>query len=368
LKRKHWLTIVLIAFGVWFIDSGVSVPVGAQPLTHTVEKGDTLWDICEKYYGNEELWPKLWQMNPFITNPHLLRPGDVITLLDDVPLKKAATIESVAAPPKKTTAKFAYGKTGIDVSGFTNVASIGFLSTKPVEPWGSVLAGEGEKVVLSEGDTIFVSMKDGRDIKQGDQFTIFNTSPLIEHPLSGEEIGYVISFLGRLAIKDKIKEIKEENEKKKGMDQKQYLYKAEIVESYRAVPVGSKIISYEPISPCIEPMPKDSEFTTKIIAVKDLHQIIGQFTVVYLAHGYNHGVRKGNLFEVIEKKQIESPQKTTLPGVIMGYVIILEARPDTATGVVVASQEEFSNGAFVNRIDWPNAQIVLSLVPDCPLE
>ena len=80
MKRKHWLAIVLIAFGVWFVDSGVSVPVGAQPLTHTVEKGDTLWDICEKYYGNEELWPKLWQMNPFITNPHLLKPGDVAVL------------------------------------------------------------------------------------------------------------------------------------------------------------------------------------------------------------------------------------------------------------------------------------------------
>jgi hypothetical protein len=248
------------------------------------------------------------------------------------------------------------------------VAAIGFLSTKPVEPWGCVLAGEGDKTVFSEGDAIFVSMKDGRDIKQGDQFTIYDASPLIEHPLREEEIGYVISFLGRLVIKDKIKEIKEENTEKKGIEQKQYLYRAEIVESYRAVPVGSNILSYEPISPCIQPMPKDSEFTTNIIAVKDLHQIIGQFTVVYLAHGYNHGVRKGNLFEVIEKKQIESPKKTTLPDVIMGYVIILEARPDAATGLVVASQEEFSNGVYVNRIDWPNAPIVLSLVSNCPLE
>jgi hypothetical protein len=368
LKRKHWLAIILIAFGVWFVDSGVSVPVCAQPLTHTVEKGDTLWDICEKYYGDEELWPKLWQMNPFITNPHLLKPGDVITLLEDVPVKKTPVVESEAAPQKQTTVKFAYGTTGIDVSGFTSVASIGFLSTKPAEPWGHVLSGEGEKVVLSEGDTAFVAMKNGRDIKPGDRFTVYNASPLLEHPLSGEELGYVISFLGRVSIKEKIKEIKEEAGKKKGVNQEQYLYKAEIVESYRAIPVGSQILSYEPISPCIRPMPKDREFTTNILAVKDLRQIIGQFNVVYLGHGYNHGVRKGNLFEVVEKRQIESPQKTTLPDVIMGHVIILEARPDTATGVVVSTQEEFSNGAFVNLIDWPNAQTVLSLVSECPLE
>ncbi|MFH1490667.1 MAG: LysM domain-containing protein, partial [Pseudomonadota bacterium] len=55
--------------------------IKAQQLTHKVEKGDTLWSICEKYYGDADLWPKLWQMNPFITNPHFLNPGDVITLI-----------------------------------------------------------------------------------------------------------------------------------------------------------------------------------------------------------------------------------------------------------------------------------------------
>jgi nucleoid-associated protein YgaU len=81
LRRKYGLVIILIMVGVWFVGSGVCVSVGAQPLTHTVVKGDTLWDICDQYYGDEELWPKLWQMNPFITNPHLLKPGDVINLL-----------------------------------------------------------------------------------------------------------------------------------------------------------------------------------------------------------------------------------------------------------------------------------------------
>ena len=60
----------------------VPAMIGAQQLTHTVEKGDTLWSICEKYYGDPDLWPKLWQMNPFVTNPHFLKPGDVIVLLE----------------------------------------------------------------------------------------------------------------------------------------------------------------------------------------------------------------------------------------------------------------------------------------------
>jgi hypothetical protein len=368
LRRKYWLAILLIAFGVWFVDSGVCVPVGAQPLTHTVVKGDTLWDICEQYYGDEELWPKLWQMNPFVTNPHLLKPGDVINLLENVPVKKSPAIESETASPGKPPAEFVYGETGIDVSGFTNAASIGFLSRKEVEPWGYVVSSEEERVVLSEGDSVYVAMKKECDIKPGDEFTIYKASPVVKHPLIGAKLGYVISFLGRVGIKEKVKDIKEEGVKKKVISQGQCLYSAEIVESYRAIPIGSPILSYKPLSPCMQPMPMESELTTNIVAIKDMREVIGQFSVVYLDQGYNHGIRRGNLFEIVEKKQAKTPQKITLPDMVMGHVVIVEARPDTATGVVVTVKEEFHNGVFVNRIDWPNAKIVLSMVPECPLE
>jgi len=368
LRRKYWLAILLIAFGVWFVDSGVCVPVGAQTPTHTVVEGDTLWDICEQYYGDEELWPKLWQMNPFITNPHLLKPGDVINLLENVPVKKTPVIESESASPGKPPAEFVYGETGIDVSGFTNVASIGFLSRKEVEPWGYVVSSGEERVVLSEGDSVYVAMKKECDIKPGDEFTIYKASPVVKHPLTGAKVGHVISFLGRVGIREKVKDIKEEDVKKKVISQGQCLYSAEIVESYRAIPTGSPILSYKPLSPCMQPMPTESELTTKIVAIKDMREVIGQFSVVYLDQGYNHGIRRGNLFEVVEKKQAKSPQKIALPDMITGHVVILEARPDTATGVVVTVKEEFHNGVFVNRIDWPNAKIVLSMVPECPLE
>jgi hypothetical protein len=311
-------------------------------------------------------------MNPFITNPHLLKPGDVINLLESVPVKKPpvieSKIESKPVSPVKPPAQFVYGKTGIDVSGFTNVAAIGFLSRKEVEPWGHVVSSGEERVVKSEGDSVYVSMKKECNINPGDEFTIYKAFPEVKHPLKREKLGYVISFLGRISIKEKIKEFKEEDEKKKGVSQGQTLYSAKIVESYRVIPLGSPILSYKPLSPCLQPMPMESQLTTNIVAIKDMRDVIGQFSVVYLDQGYNQGIRRGNLFEIVKKKQAESPQKITLPDMIMGHVIILEARPDTATGVVVTSKEEFFNGLFVNRIDWPNAKIVLSMVPECPLK
>ncbi len=50
------------------------------PTTYTVVKGDTLWDISALYLDSPWLWPRLWQVNPEIDNPHLIYPGDKLTL------------------------------------------------------------------------------------------------------------------------------------------------------------------------------------------------------------------------------------------------------------------------------------------------
>ncbi|MGL4191356.1 MAG: LysM peptidoglycan-binding domain-containing protein [Vibrio sp.] len=50
------------------------------PQTYTVVKGDTLWDISALYLDSPWLWPRLWQANPEINNPHLIYPGDKLTL------------------------------------------------------------------------------------------------------------------------------------------------------------------------------------------------------------------------------------------------------------------------------------------------
>ncbi|WKE65697.1 LysM peptidoglycan-binding domain-containing protein [Gallaecimonas kandeliae] len=57
------------------------------PKTYVVKKGDTLWDISAKYLKNPWLWPKLWQSNEQVDNPHLIYPGDKLSLviIDGVP-------------------------------------------------------------------------------------------------------------------------------------------------------------------------------------------------------------------------------------------------------------------------------------------
>lgn len=69
------------------------------PQSYTVVKGDTLWDISARFLKNPWMWPELWQVNPQVNNPHLIYPGDVLTLyfVDGKPMMK---VERPQAQPR----------------------------------------------------------------------------------------------------------------------------------------------------------------------------------------------------------------------------------------------------------------------------
>ena len=60
-------------------DVGLTVTLRVTPQTYTVKKGDTLWDIACRFYGDGTKWGRIAAKNG-VTNPRKLQIGKVLTL------------------------------------------------------------------------------------------------------------------------------------------------------------------------------------------------------------------------------------------------------------------------------------------------
>jgi LysM repeat protein len=361
----------------------IAVPTDlrAQPSTYKVQKGDTLWSICEKYYGDATLWPKLWEMNPFVTNPHLLKPGDVITLIEkeDMLGKKAPSEK-----PSKEAAKSVPKIKGIDLSVLTNPATMGYLSVTKVEPWGVISGSTKSELGVEKGDKIFINFTNRTGVKPGDEFRVALSIP-VRHPLTDRAMGNVISIRGAIVVKEHLQE---------------NYYLAEVTGVYLEFGIGAMVLPFEPMSNCVLPLATDPKLYGNIVALKEDRRVFGAGSIAYLDAGFKDGIQRGQVFDIVTistvpyvnvqkntfqenldevsaavakeeylvslwRKLMEGKKLYEFP---VGKVMIVESRPGSSTGIILSSTKDLSVGAFIKGLSWSDTPDFLTNFPSCPLE
>ncbi|MGQ9646240.1 MAG: LysM peptidoglycan-binding domain-containing protein [Thermodesulfobacteriota bacterium] len=231
---------------------------------YTIKQGDTLWDISAKFLKDPFLWPKLWQRNPYITNPHWIYPGHPVRILPAEELMKEVPKEAVtepeirrpeaapeeakpavpeAKPEEKAEVKPAEVKPEIErvevkpleerpleerPAVFPEVRSAGFVGDINFRGIGMILDNRDGKNLLSEGDIVYMAFRTVDPVMVGNKYTIFRPDRYVRHPVTKRKIGMKYLIAGNVQV----------------IDQQGNFYTGKIVEAFDAVRTGDLLRPY----------------------------------------------------------------------------------------------------------------------------
>lgn len=156
-------------------DDDNQVAVGPVPDIHLVQRGDTLWDLCNRYYQNPYAWPKVWSYNPQIANPHWIYPGDQLRLTSAV--AGGQKVLSLSARQSSTLGSGGplLNRRAQVASGTVFLRDQGYIGDPKKDVWGELIGSDEEQMMLAEGNHVVLILRPGVKVVKGQELTVFNS-------------------------------------------------------------------------------------------------------------------------------------------------------------------------------------------------
>ncbi len=310
---------------------------------HVVVKGDTLWDICEDLYANPWVWPKVWQMNPHITNPHWIYPGTELRVYYEVAkffeestaveetavVEEAPVVEEVTPPPPPPPPK-------VPTITFSEIDQVGFITPYVPEGMGVILGGKRQRTLIGAADKIYVQFREGVQPEVGDRFFVFKTSLLFKHPITKKDVGYLNTMLGVLEV---VLVAPDHS-------------KAVVLSSFQEMTATDKLMPYKKRSEEIAVQPGAEPIEGNIILAEWGTFLIAHRQIAFIDLGANDEIKAGHRFEVFqEPKALTSRDEEIVLSIQpIGELLVLAVEQETAATLVVESLSEFTPGERVRLI------------------
>ena len=296
------------------------------PEEHTVVKGDTLWDISNSFLNNPWMWPEIWHVNPQISNPHLIYPGDVIRLVyfDGKPRIVVDRVVKLSPQVRVLDAGEAIPRIPLDkINTFLSRSRI--VTQEELDRAPHVVSGEAKRLVLGKGDRLYARGTFDEDISV---YGVYRRGETYKDPQTGEFLGIQAMDIGSGRMRALEGDIAT-------------LLMTRTTEEVR---VGDRLLSEEAsaIDSTFFPSAPTGEVNAQIIAVEGGVTQVGKMSVVVINRGVREGMEVGNVLAVYKRggtvKDRVKGDTVTLPDERAGLVMVFRTFEKLSLGLVLEAE------------------------------
>jgi hypothetical protein len=256
-----------------------------HPDTYVVKPGDTLWDISARFLRDPWYWPEIWHVNPQVENPHLIYPGDVLTLVyvngkPELRLQRGAATGTEKLSPRVREESLDAAIQTIPYSAVGPFLSRNtVLENNEFREMPYVVSLRDDRLVGATGNDVYVR---GKSIDAEGSYNLIHPGDRLIDPDDGDTVGWEGIFVS-------------EGKVTRGGDPVTMQLNA----SEQEVVVGDRVAMRTPPPPMyFTPRAPDRKIEGRIIHVVGGVTQIGQYQVVTINRGTRHGIEPGHVLGI----------------------------------------------------------------------